>query len=113
MNKNCIFCNIVEKKQAAEIIFEQEDIVVIKDIFPKAPIHVLIIPKKHIENIKSIEKNDAQLLSNMFFVAQKLSKQFHDCEFKLIINNGKNAGQHVFHVHMHFLSEGMVSDKTV
>jgi histidine triad (HIT) family protein len=104
MNNNCIFCNIVEKKQPTEIIFEQEDILVIKDIAPQSPIHLLILPKKHIENIKTIEEYDIQLLSSMFFVAQELSKKLQNCDFKLVINNGKSVGQHVFHLHVHFLS---------
>jgi len=102
--QECIFCKIIAKKIKAECILENEHCIVIKDIYPKAAIHLLIIPKKHIENLKTAEFADAPLLGELLLTAKELSMIVpHASDFKLVTNNGANAGQHVFHLHMHFL----------
>lgn len=108
MNKteNCIFCKIIEGQIPAKVIDETEDLIVIKDIAPKAPIHYLIIPKCHIKDIQSIEEKNCIIGNSILKIAQKLAKDTEgkDIDFKLIANNGFKAGQRVFHLHFHFLA---------
>lgn len=102
---NCIFCKIINKEIPAAIIAENDDVIVIQDRAPKAPVHNLIIPKKHIENIKSLDENDAHIAAKMLLMAKELSARLSGSgAFRLIINNGADAGQSVFHLHYHFLS---------
>jgi histidine triad (HIT) family protein len=104
MNKMCIFCDIIEKKLDTEYILENDSVIVIKDRYPKAPIHLLIIPKKHISHIGFAEDSDKDLLGTVLLTAKELSKTvLHASEFKLVANNGESAGQRVFHFHFHFL----------
>lgn len=89
----------------AQKILEDEYSLVIKDIHPKAPIHYLVMPKKHIADIQSIEPQDLPLVTHLFTQVQQLSKTVagaHD--FNVIINNGAAAGQVIFHLHFHFLA---------
>ncbi len=105
MASDCLFCKIINKELQATIIDENDDVVVIKDIAPKAPVHYLIIPKKHIKDIQSVQKEDADLIAKILFMVQKLSKKLLGSQsFRLIINNGPDSGQSVFHMHWHFLS---------
>lgn len=109
--ENCIFCAIIARQAPAKIIAETDDLIVIEDRASKAPIHYLIIPKKHIKDITSFERSDCCYGSKMFFMAQQLSKEHTKTQdFKLLINNGYNAGQRVFHVHMHFLAGANMSE---
>lgn len=102
---DCIFCKIIARQILSTVIAENDDIIVIKDIHPKAPIHYLIMPKKHIKDIQSFERGDCCLGSKMLLMAQKLSQEIPEAaDFKLVINSGYKAGQRVFHVHTHFLA---------
>ena len=103
--QNCIFCKIISRASPATIVAENEHVVVIKDIFPKAPVHLLIIPKKHIADVQSLLPEDDIYAAAMLQMARQLSVTEtgrQDC--KLIMNNGAGAGQLVFHLHCHFLS---------
>lgn len=106
MEKNdCIFCKIIARQVPSSIIKENGNLLVIKDIAPKAPIHYLIISKKHIKDIQSMERPDAILGSAMLSMAQELSKELQEPrDFRFMINSGYNAGQRVFHLHAHFLA---------
>lgn len=104
-DSNCIFCKIIAKKIPATVINETDDIIVIKDSAPKTPIHYLIIPKKHIADLQSLQDADKQLACNMLFMAHELSKNLPGTKaFRLVSNNGHDAGQRVFHIHLHFLA---------
>ncbi len=107
---SCIFCKIIAHQIPAKVIEQTNNLIVLEDISPKAPIHYLIIPKKHVADIQSLSENDADLSGEMIMMAKKLSGKLSSPNgFKLIINSGAAAGQHVFHLHMHFLS-GKVTD---
>lgn len=108
---NCIFCKIIANQIPAKKIFESETIICIEDINPKAPIHYLIIPKKHCVNVSTLSHSETRIPFDMFCAAQEVSKiNHHHSDYRLIINNGINAGQSVFHLHMHFLSGTILSD---
>lgn len=100
-----IFQKIINREIPAEIIEETEKLIVIKDISPQAPIHLLIIPKKNFENISKMEIGDEDFGKEIFLMAKNLSKKLKNAEeFKLLINNGYKAGQRIFHLHAHFMA---------
>lgn len=105
MTHQCIFCKIIAREIPSDIILETDDILVIKDIRPKTPIHYLIIPKKHIPDIQSLQPEDRLLAGDIMMTAQHLSSLLPDPQaFRLVSNNGAYAGQIVFHLHVHFLA---------
>ncbi len=100
-----IFTKIINREIPADIIYEQDNIIVIKDIFPKAKTHLLIIPKKEIPTINDLEESDRGILAEMFFVAKKIAKDLGIEEwYKLNFNVWKKWGQEVMHIHLHLLS---------
>ncbi len=98
---DCIFCKIANGDFGTEFILETDDIVAFRDINPQAPEHILVIPKNHYENILEIE--DSELLAKLMHGVQEVSKKIGLNEFRTVINTGKQAGQTVFHVHIHML----------
>jgi len=109
--EKCLFCDIVAGKLPATIIDQDDNVIVIKDINPKAPVHYLIIPKKHVRDIVSLEAETADLLGKIGLMAKKIAhEKLNDGAFRLIINNGPGAGQSVFHLHCHFLSGSKMTD---
>lgn len=99
-----IFKKIIEGELPSEKIFENERILAIKDKYPVAPFHILIIIKKEIKDIQSMKKEDMDLLKEVFEVAQKIAKKFDLDGYRIITNNGKMAGQTIFHLHFHMIS---------
>lgn len=103
--KDCIFCKIVADQLPSSKIAENDDVLVIKDLYPKAPIHYLILPKKHIKDISQLDTDDTHLASKLLLMAQELSKKDEQhAQFRLVSNNGPLAGQCVFHIHLHFVA---------
>lgn len=102
---DCIFCKIVEKKISSKIVAESEELVAIEDLNPKAPLHLLILPRKHIPTILDIEKEDQLLLGKMFLLANELARKYGVAErgFRTVFNCNREAGQSVFHLHLHLL----------
>jgi histidine triad (HIT) family protein len=99
-----IFSKIIAGELPAEKVFENDHILVIKDIYPKAPVHLLIIPKKEIPDFQSVTDEDMPLILEMAKIAQQMAKQFDIAEgYRLLVNNGAGAGQSVFHLHFHLL----------
>lgn len=105
MSYNCIFCAIISKSIPAQIIDQNEHCIVIQDIAPKAPVHYLIIPKKHITNLYAITLDDGIILQAVLFMAQQVANSLQlEQGFTLLANNGAGAGQTVFHMHYHLIS---------
>ena len=102
---DCIFCKIISKQIPAKVEFENDSIVVIQDINPQAPVHLLIIPKQHIAEIADINEGHRALLGDLIFRAKELARERKLEEgYRLVFNNGVKAGQSVFHVHLHLLA---------
>lgn len=103
---DCLFCNIAEKKLPATIVHEDEQIVAFRDIVPQAPTHILIIPKRHIVSLNSMEPQDVPLLGHMIYTAKQLATQHNvdDDGFRLVINTNEHGGQTVYHIHLHLLA---------
>lgn len=111
MVSSCIFCKIIDKQIPSTFIAENDQLIVIKDINPKAPIHYLIIPKKHLSDITEFNTEDIPLAGTMLMMAKELAAQLSGSKaFKLLINNGSDVGQSVFHSHMHFLAGKKMTD---
>ena len=105
-DQDCIFCKIVEKKIPAKLVHEDKLAVAFEDINPQAPTHLLIVPKKHIRDIHSIQQDDRELIGHLFFIAQTIGAKLglDKPGYRMVINNGRDAGQAVFHIHLHVLS---------
>lgn len=103
---NCIFCKIIEKKIPSKIIYEDDIVTAFEDVNPQAPVHTLVVPKKHISEIHSMTERDKELVGHLFFTAKKIAEDKHlDAKgYRMVINNGAGAGQTVFHLHLHILS---------
>ncbi|GAB4375868.1 MAG: histidine triad nucleotide-binding protein [Calditrichia bacterium] len=102
---DCIFCKIAGGKQPARIIFQDNEVVAFHDINPQAPVHILIIPRQHIERVSDMEENQQMLMGKLIFTAKQIAKQLEldKTGFRLVFNNGRAGGQQVFHVHLHLL----------
>jgi len=99
-----IFEKIIKREIPADIVFEDDEIIAFKDIKPAAPVHLLLVPKKVIKDLQSLEKEDLHLMGKITALAQQLAKELGlDDGYRLLVNNGKNAGQEVFHLHFHLL----------
>ena len=105
MSNKSIFELILEGEINSNIIYENDYVFAINDINPVSTIHILIIPKKKIESINFIEEEDSQFLAQMFLTAKLLAKKYeiNDSGYRLVVNTGENAGQTVFHIHMHLI----------
>ena len=102
----CLFCQIINKEIPADIIYEDEKFVVFKDIKPKAPIHLLIVPKKHIPSVQNLELEDKELIGELFLLAKKIAQEKGIAEkgYKLVFNVGRGGGQIIDHLHLHLIT---------
>lgn len=103
MSDSCIFCKIANHKIPAKIEYEDEQVLVFHDINPKAPLHLLIIPKTHIPTMMDVTEEKLALIAHMHKVSQKLFHQFELAGMRLINNCMEKGGQEVFHIHYHLL----------
>jgi len=102
---DCLFCNIVEKKIAAAVVYEDEQVVAFDDIHPQAPIHTLVIPRKHVSTLQDCVEADQALLGHLLLTCSKVMKLKGIAESgsRVVVNTGRDGGQTVFHVHVHVL----------
>lgn len=101
---DCLFCKIGGKKIPAKIVYEDDEMFAFEDISPQAPTHVLICPREHIASLTEAESSDAAMLGRLQLVAAKLAKERNlIAGYRTVLNNGRGAGQSVFHLHLHLL----------
>ncbi len=109
---DCLFCKIAAKQIPSSIVYEDEDFLAFKDIYPAAPVHILIIPKQHIATLSDVDASHTEILGKMLALAPKIAKQegcavTYDADgkpqggYKTLINSGPNGGQEIYHLHMH------------
>jgi histidine triad (HIT) family protein len=105
MADNCLFCKIAKGEIPSSKVYEDDKVFAFKDINPQAPVHIVIIPKKHISGLNHIDEEDKEILGHIQFIASKLTKQFPEFKngFRIINNCGSDGGQTVFHIHYHLL----------
>lgn len=104
---DCLFCKIERGEIPSDQVYQDEDVIVFKDIYPKAKVHLLVVPRKHIESLNHLLPEDQNLIGKMMLLLPKLAKeQGLDQGFRTIINTGKGGGQEVFHLHIHLLGGG-------
>ena len=103
--EDCIFCKIINKQIPSQIVYEDDEIIAFKDIQPVAPVHVLVVPKKHIPSVLELSEEDKAIIGKIYTVIQKLAVELGvDKEgFRVVTNCGENAGQTVKHIHFHLL----------
>lgn len=113
--EDCIFCKIIRKEVPSEIVYEDNEIIAFKDINPAAPIHILVIPKKHIKSLVDLKKDDEMLVGKIFTVINKVaeSEGVNEKGFRVIINCGEDGGQEVGHLHFHLLAGAKFGEKII
>jgi len=102
----CVFCRVVRGSAQAEILHRDEHVVAFRDIHPAAPTHILIVPVRHVGSLAELEKSDEALVGKMFTVARGLARRecVESSGYRVVINSGSDAGQSVFHLHIHLLA---------
>lgn len=105
MTDSCHFCKIVSDEAGATIIYRDDQVTAFRDIHPVAPMHILIVPNKHIESVNSLEPEDEPLMGHLFSVACQLANEagISQSGYRLIINTGADGGQTVYHLHLHLI----------
>jgi len=108
---DCLFCGIVEGTIKANIVYQNDLVVAFNDIGPKAPVHVLIIPRKHIVGVLDVTLDDGAVIAEIFQVAARLAREFGiaDSGFRVVVNSGPDSGQSGFHLHYHLLGGRQMS----
>lgn len=105
MANDCLFCRIAAGALPAKIVYEDDQTLAFRDIDPKAPTHVLVIPRRHIASVNELEDSDADLVGRLYLTAQEVAEAegIKDSGYRLVMNNGADAGQTVDHIHLHVL----------
>ncbi len=99
---DCIFCKIANKEIPSTLIYEDENVAAFNDLNPQAPVHFLVIPKKHYASLNEIDTNEA--FGQIFSAIPKITKKLGITEYRTVVNTGESAGQTVFHIHVHVMS---------
>jgi histidine triad (HIT) family protein len=107
---DCLFCKIIQKEIPSEIIHQDDDITIFKDINPAAPVHLLVIPNKHIPSVTEMTAVDEMILGKLFSGAKRAAEMvgIDKTGYRLIVNTGPDAHQEIFHIHMHLLGGGVM-----
>lgn len=102
---DCIFCKIIKGEIPSKKVYEDEDVIAFHDISPKAPVHMLVVPKTHIESLRAVRKEQQQLLGKLLTTIKDVAQKagIADRGYKVVSNNGPDSGQLVYHLHFHVL----------
>ena len=113
--QDCIFCKIIKGEIPSNKVYEDDEVLAFHDINPAAPIHILVIPKKHISMLTDLEKEDEALIGKIYTTINKIAKNegFKEQGYRVIANCGKDSGQEVMHIHFHILAGKKLGDKIV
>mmetsp|Transcript_13468 Transcript_13468/g.6637 ORF Transcript_13468/g.6637 Transcript_13468/m.6637 type:complete len:109 (+) Transcript_13468:3566-3892(+) len=105
MKEDCLFCKIINKEVPSEFLYEDDTVVVFKDINPHAPVHLLIVPKKHIRSINDLTDEDRKIIAEMLVAGKNMAKKegVNESGYKLLFNVEKGGGQVIFHLHLHLI----------
>ena len=105
MSTDCLFCKIVAREIGSEIVFETAEVTAFRDIAPAAPVHVLVVPNEHVVDARELQESQAGLLMRMVQAAREIAARegIEESGYRLVLNVGPDAGQTVFHLHMHVL----------
>lgn len=104
MGNNCIFCKIVQGEVSSRKVYEDDTVLAFKDLNPVAPNHILVVPKKHVAKLADAEDADKEVLGHLQLVLRKVAAESGIEDFRVVMNNGRAAGQSVDHIHYHLLS---------
>ena len=113
--EDCLFCKIVKGEVPSNKVYEDEEIVAFYDIDPAAPIHILVIPKKHIASLAHLEKEDEKLVGKIYGVINQIAEEkgFKEEGYRVIVNCGENGGREIMHLHFHILAGKRLGEKIV
>ena len=113
--EDCLFCKIIKGEIPSSKVYEDDEILAFNDINPAAPIHILVIPKKHITSLAHMAKEDEVIVGKIYGVINKIAEEqgFKENGYRVIVNCGKDAGQEVMHLHFHVLAGAKFGDKIV
>jgi len=105
MVEDCIFCQIIRGEREADFVYKGTNVVAFKDINPHAPIHLLVVPRKHIRSINDLDEEDHHLIAEIIYTARQIAKEqgIGESGYKLVFNVERGGGQYVFHIHLHLL----------
>jgi len=105
MDADCLFCKIASGRTDTEFLHETDALVVFKDIRPHAPVHLLIVPKKHIRSINDVDEEDREILADCIMTAREMARRsgIHESGYKLLFNVERGGGQVIFHLHLHLM----------
>lgn len=113
--EDCLFCKIIKGEIPSTKVYEDEFVYAFKDINPEAPVHILVVPKKHIESVNEIEEVDENIIGKIFLAIKKIAKEQGVAEngYRVVSNCGKDAGQTVMHLHFHVLGGKELGEKVL
>lgn len=112
---DCLFCKIIKKEIPSDVVYEDEEVLAFKDIHPAAPVHILVIPKKHISSLVELQEQDIAVVGKIYQVINQIAKEqgFAQKGFRVIVNCGEDGGQEVGHLHFHVLAGKKLGAKIV
>ena len=113
--EDCIFCKIIKKEIPSTIVYEDDSVIAFNDVNPAAPIHILVVPKKHIATLLDVTEEDKELIAHIYEVINQIARErgFAENGFRVITNCGRDSGQEVMHIHFHVLGGRKLGDKIV
>ena len=113
--EECLFCKIIKGEVPSQKVYEDEEILAFKDIHPAAPIHILVIPKKHIDSLAQMQAEDEEMTGKIYHVINQIAEEqgFKENGYRVIVNCGKDGGQEVMHLHFHLLAGKSLGEKIV